>query len=251
MPWLGTGLLTRFVIIGFMLAHFYMENALIYNWLQFRKEVVPASQNAYACIPFQYIGSILTVNEWTCQNTSQQNSRTNTQIKWEVNCYRCCSIHYLLYTWHHLRLVSIKWFIWKLTKKKLYFFRYGNGSEAWFTIQSCYWLCSIDSQVNNIHKLIIDWFGTKQKLFNRIGNKVIKRVLSPWLWNSFIYYNLTPTGREDRRDLNIVHNFTMNVSFYHVYSCSIDWIGSNVGYQKPKEWSNSTKWQETIFNYWN
>lgn len=46
---------------------------------------------------------------------------------------------------------------------------------------------------------------------HRIGNKVIKRVLSPWLWNSFIYYNLTPTGREDRRDLNIVHDFTMNV----------------------------------------
>ncbi|KAJ6216494.1 hypothetical protein RDWZM_007651 [Blomia tropicalis] len=46
---------------------------------------------------------------------------------------------------------------------------------------------------------------------HRIVNKLIKRTFSPWLWNNFIYYNLTATGREDRSDLKIAHEFTMKV----------------------------------------
>lgn len=52
-----------------------------------------------------------------------------------------------------------------------------------------------------------------------MGSKVIKRILRPWLWNSFIYYNLSADGREDKVDLDILHQFTMKVTMAS-YTCT-------------------------------
>lgn len=46
---------------------------------------------------------------------------------------------------------------------------------------------------------------------HRVGSKMIKRVLRPWLWSNFVYYNFSADGREDKVDLSILHNFTMKV----------------------------------------
>lgn len=37
------------------------------------------------------------------------------------------------------------------------------------------------------------------------------RFLRPWLWNDFIYYNLSADGREDRVDLKTLHDFATKV----------------------------------------
>lgn len=61
-------------------------------------------------------------------------------------------------------------------------------------------------------------------IINRVGSKMIKRVLKPWLWSDFVYYNLSADGREDRVDLKTLHNFTMKVNcicFYKLYNCTI------------------------------
>ena len=35
--------------------------------------------------------------------------------------------------------------------------------------------------------------------------------MKPWLWNDTIYFNFTSDGRQECRDLAVLHNFTMNV----------------------------------------
>ena len=39
----------------------------------------------------------------------------------------------------------------------------------------------------------------------------MKRILLPWLQYNKIYFNLFAEGRKHRQDINLVHQFTMNV----------------------------------------
>ncbi|XP_075215327.1 cytochrome P450 4C1-like [Lycorma delicatula] len=45
------------------------------------------------------------------------------------------------------------------------------------------------------------------KAINRVSNLIMCRMVSPWLWNDWIYY-LTSNGREYFKILSILHNFT-------------------------------------------
>ncbi|XP_075589251.1 cytochrome P450 4c3-like [Dermatophagoides farinae] len=45
----------------------------------------------------------------------------------------------------------------------------------------------------------------------RVSSTVMKRMLSPWLQNNFIYFNFFSQGRDHRHDINLVREFTMNV----------------------------------------
>ncbi|OTF79672.1 hypothetical protein BLA29_003621, partial [Euroglyphus maynei] len=45
----------------------------------------------------------------------------------------------------------------------------------------------------------------------RVSTTAIKRMLLPWLQYNFLYFNFFTEGRKHRKDVNLVHQFTMNV----------------------------------------
>ncbi|XP_075677551.1 cytochrome P450 4c3-like [Dermatophagoides pteronyssinus] len=45
----------------------------------------------------------------------------------------------------------------------------------------------------------------------RVSATIVKRILLPWLQYNKIYFNLFAEGRKHRQDINLVHQFTMNV----------------------------------------
>lgn len=45
----------------------------------------------------------------------------------------------------------------------------------------------------------------------RVSRNVVKRMVRPHHWNSFVYENFSASGRQNRRDLKTVHDFTRSV----------------------------------------
>lgn len=63
-------------------------------------------------------------------------------------------------------------------------------------------------------KCTIIWCFCQVTLYNcfapRMGDLIQRRQMSPWLWPEFLYV-LLKDGREHKRNLDILHNFTDTV----------------------------------------
>lgn len=61
----------------------------------------------------------------------------------------------------------------------------------------------------------LDLNDAKDKHYGRamleISKVLVNRLIRPWLYYQWIYYNLTPLGIKEGKLINILHNFTNNV----------------------------------------
>ncbi|OTF78484.1 hypothetical protein BLA29_006857, partial [Euroglyphus maynei] len=61
------------------------------------------------------------------------------------------------------------------------------------------------------HKQVHFEIHINNRFINRVSDTIMKRMVLPWLQYNFIFFNFFTEGRKHRQDINLVHQFTMNV----------------------------------------
>lgn len=73
----------------------------------------------------------------------------------------------------------------------------------------------------------------KQAIFD-IGKIILNRLLRPWLYFNFFYYNMTTRGASEKKAVKILHNFTNNVINNKIDEGTTKAYGNSKSYSKRK-----------------
>ena len=84
------------------------------------------------------------------------------------------------------------------------------NTEVHSQTQVCNYATSLYKWTISIYEWWFYSFKSNKFIYNRLSRIIVERFTKPWLVNDFLF-NLTPTGREQKQALNVVHSFTDNV----------------------------------------